>query len=119
MSQVDVEGAEVHVLRGLVSVMASIDNLVVETSPGWWSERHNVSRRDGAELYASLFEVHGFSLAQLACDKSTHAAPHSTLFWPQVHGFSLAVASNGRWISSAEEMRAFVADFGDSGYWSQ
>ena len=33
-----------------------IDNLVVETSPGWWTEKFHQSRREGAELYASLLE---------------------------------------------------------------
>jgi FkbM family methyltransferase len=36
--KVDVEGAEIHVLQALQPMLSSIENLVVETSPGWWTE---------------------------------------------------------------------------------
>ena len=50
------------------------------------------SRAAGAELYASLFDVHGFEL-----------------------GFT----SGGRWIHDGRQMRDLIGEFGPSGYWSQ
>ena len=43
-------------LRSLLPVLPQLDNLVVETSVGWWLRRYNVTRDEGAELYASLLE---------------------------------------------------------------
>ena len=43
-------------LRSLLPVLGQLENLVVETSVGWWLRRYNVSRHEGAELYASLLE---------------------------------------------------------------
>ena len=43
-------------LRSLLPVLPQLDNLVVETSVGWWLRRYNVTRQEGAELYASLLE---------------------------------------------------------------
>ena len=40
----------------IVAVLPQLDNLVVETSVGWWLRRYNVTRDEGAELYASLLE---------------------------------------------------------------
>ena len=54
--KIDTEGAEVNVLRSLLPVLPQLDNLVVETSVGWWLRRYNVTRDEGAELYASLLE---------------------------------------------------------------
>ena len=34
LAKVDVEGAELHALRSLLSTMPKIDNIVIETSPG-------------------------------------------------------------------------------------
>ena len=48
--------AQVNVLRSLLPVLGQLENLVVETSVGWWLRRYNVSRHEGAELYASLLE---------------------------------------------------------------
>jgi FkbM family methyltransferase len=90
--KVDTEGAELHVLRALLPDLRRIHNLVVETSPGWWTQRFNLSRAEGVELYASLFSE---------------------------HGFARAYTSSGRWIESEREMRAFIHSFGPSGYWSQ
>ena len=90
--KVDVEGAEIHVLQALQPMLSSIENLVVETSPGWWTERHNLTRGDGADLYTMLFEK---------------------------HRFQLAYSSEGKWFSNAESMRRYIMQFGPSGYWSQ
>ena len=90
--KVDVEGAEIHVLQALQPMLSSIENLVVETSPGWWTERHNLTREDGADLYKMLFEK---------------------------HRFQLAYSSEGKWFSHAESMRRYIMQFGPSGYWSQ
>ena len=90
--KVDTEGAEVSVLRGLLPTLSRIDNLVVETSPGWWTEKFHQSRREGAELYASLFST---------------------------HGFTAAYTSDAQWIIGAGQMRDRIMRFGPSGYWSQ
>ena len=90
--KVDTEGAEVSVLRGLVPTLGRIDNLVVETSPGWWTEKFHQSRLEGADLYASLFST---------------------------HGFTAAYTSDARWIVDADQMRDCIMRFGPSGYWSQ
>lgn len=90
--KIDVEGAELSVLHSLLPTLARVDNIVVETSPGWWSSRYNQSRVAGAELYASLM---------------------------QTHGFASAYTSSGRWITSAPQMHSYIMRFGDDGYWSQ
>ena len=91
--KVDTEGAELSVLQSmLVPTLGRIDNIVVETSPGWWTERFNQSRAEGAVLYASLLSE---------------------------HGFALAYTSGGRWIRSSRHMHAYIMGFGKSGYWSQ
>lgn len=90
--KIDVEGGEVNVLRALFDVMPVTDNLVIETSPGWWTERFKMNRSFGANLYASLFSR---------------------------HGFELAYSSSGKWISNAQQMHEFIMSFGASGYWSQ
>ena len=92
ISAAQVEGAEIHVLRSLLPTIRSIANLVVETSPGWWTERFNLTRNEGASLYASLFER---------------------------HGFALGYTSSGRWVRSAHEMRSWIHSFSSCGYWSQ
>ena len=79
-------------LRGLVPTLGRIDNLVVETSPGWWTEKFHQSRLEGADLYASLFST---------------------------HGFTAAYTSDARWIVDADQMRDCIMRFGPSGYWSQ
>ena len=49
-------------LRALLPMIDSVANLLIETSPGWWTSRHNVSRAEGASLYESLFTQQGFVL---------------------------------------------------------
>ena len=83
---------QVSVLRGLLPTLSRIDNLVVETSPGWWTEKFHQSRTEGADLYASLFSA---------------------------HGFAAAYTSDGQWIIGASQMRDRIMRFGPSGYWSQ
>ena len=90
--KVDTEGAEVLVLDALLPNLRCIHNLVVETSPGWWTDRYNTSRAKGAALYASLFRE---------------------------YGFARAYTSKGRWIASAEQMHDYIHSFGRSGYWHQ
>jgi len=90
--KVDVEGGELNVLRALLDIMPRIDNIIIETSPGWWTERHHLNRSFGADLYTSLFTT---------------------------HGFKLAYSSSGQWITNARQMREFVISFGTSGYWDQ
>lgn len=51
LAKVDVEGAELHALRSLLSMMPKIDNIVIETSPGWWTERHNQARAQPSSLF--------------------------------------------------------------------
>ena len=67
-------------------------NQVVETSVGWWLRRYNVSRHEGAELYAALLERHGFPVARV---------------------------STGRLIETGAQMRAYILAFPRDGYWGQ
>ena len=90
--KIDTEGAEVVVLRSVLPVLARVDNLVVETSVGWWQRRYNVSRDEGAQLYASLLEVHGFPLARV---------------------------STGRLLESGEQVRSYIQNAPRDGYWGQ
>ena len=50
--KIDVEGAELSVLHSLLPTLARVENIVVETSPGWWTSRYNQSRAAGAERLA-------------------------------------------------------------------
>ena len=90
--KIDVEGAELSVIQSLLPTLARVENIVVETSPGWWTSRYNQSRAAGAELYASLLET---------------------------HGFASAYTSSGIWITSARQMQRYIMSFGSSGYFSQ
>lgn len=90
--KIDTEGFEVSVLQSLLPLLASIDNLLVETSPGWWTNRHHLSRAAGAKLYASLMSA---------------------------HGFARAVTSGGKVIRDATELQAYIEAFGADGYYGQ
>lgn len=57
LAKVDVEGGELEVLRSLGPTLGGVENLIVETSPGWWRRGADPAARNrsaGAELYASL-----------------------------------------------------------------
>ena len=92
LCKIDTEGAEVRVLSSVLPVLPRIDNLVVETSVGWWLRRYNITRDEGAELYASLLEQHGFTMARV---------------------------STARLIESGAQMRAYIKAFPKDGYWGQ
>ena len=58
LAKVDVEGAELHALRSLLSLMPKIDNIVIETSPGWWTERHNQARAQPSSFHTRNARTH-------------------------------------------------------------
>ena len=80
-------------LRALLPMIDSVANLLIETSPGWWTSRHNVSRAEGASLYESLF------------------TQQKALCW------DTPVSCKGRLLRSARAIKQWVNEFGVSGYW--
>ena len=110
--KIDTEGAEVLVLRSLLPVLAQLDNLVVETSAGWWLRRYNVTRDEGAELYASLLEKHGFALARVSTHTHTHTHTHMRMrmhMHVRRHRHMHMQVSTARLIETGDQMRRSVA----------
>ena len=99
LAKVDVEGAELGVLETLMPLLPRIDNLLVETSPGWWAKfgamaERNRNRTLGARFFASLLEAEG-------------------------GGFAAARTSTGRVIRTPRRLFEYLMSFPKNGYWGQ
>ena len=123
LAKVDTEGAELGVLHALEPLLPRISNLIVEVAPGWWPLFANRTSRRGESR--SRGTVHAAQTADVAAALAIRAAGAdqvSRLLMDRDSGgwgFQAALTSNGRHMTSADQMHDFIRRMGNNGYWNQ
>ena len=123
LAKVDTEGAELGVLHALEQLLPRISNLIVEVAPGWWPLFANRTSRRGESR--SRGTVHAAQTADVAAALAIRAAGAdqvSRLLMDRDSGgwgFQAALTSNGRHMTSADQMHDFIRRMGNNGYWNQ
>ena len=130
LAKVDVEGAELGVLRVLAPLLPQIANLVVEIAPGWWPLYANRSGSPAATAASEAMVrvvgmrdvVHRIRASEVAAGRRGGAGLLARLLTPLSSGgagFAAALTSTNKLLLDAAQLRAYVLQMGGNGYWNQ